>query len=110
MRALNLSLLALSSVALLMVATPRPAAAQPGVLPANTQNVGDVEEVGYRYRGRYGYRPGIGGTDIIVRITDPTMATTVIADPTTVMGMAIGPTGVQVSVCGSASRPTNRPY
>ena len=59
MRALNLSLLALSGVALLMVATPPPAGAQPGVLPmANTQNVGGVEEVGYRYRGRYGYRPG----------------------------------------------------
>ena len=59
MRALNLSLLALSSVALMMVASPQPVAAQPGVLPlANTQNAGGVEEVGYRYRGRYGYRPG----------------------------------------------------
>ena len=59
MRALNLSLIALSSLALLIVATPRPAAALPGVLPiANTQNVGEVKEVGYRYRGRYGYRPG----------------------------------------------------
>ena len=49
----------------------------------------------------------IGDTDIIVPITDPTMATTVIADPTTVMAMAIGPTGVQVSACGSASRLRN---
>ena len=32
----------------------------------------------------------IGDTDIIAPITDPTMATTVIADPTTVMAMAIG--------------------
>jgi hypothetical protein len=40
--------------------------------------------------------------------TDPTMATTVIADPTTVMAMAIGLTGVQVSACGSASRLTDQ--
>ena len=51
---------------------------------------------------------GIGGTDIIVPITDPTMATTVIADPITAMAMAIGPIGVQVSACGSASRLTDR--
>ena len=52
----------------------------------------------------------IGDTDIIAPITDPTMATTVIDDPTTVMAtaMAIGPTGVQVSACGSASRLTDR--
>ena len=53
---------------------------------------------------------GIGGTDIIVPITDPTMATTVIADHITVMAMAmaIGLIGVQVSACGSASRLTDR--
>jgi hypothetical protein len=49
----------------------------------------------------------IGDTDIIAPITDPTMATTVIADPTTVMAMAIGPTGVQVSACGLGSRLRN---
>ena len=59
MRALNWSLLALASVAVLIVAIPRPVVAQPGVLPtANNQNVGDFQEAGYRYRYRYGYRPG----------------------------------------------------
>ena len=59
MRAFVLSLLALSSVAVLMVATPKPASAEPRVLPlAQGQTAGKVEEVGYRYhRYRYGYRP-----------------------------------------------------
>jgi hypothetical protein len=59
MRAFVLSLLALSSVAVLMVATPKPASAEPRVLPlAQGQTAGKVEEVGYRYRRyRYGYRP-----------------------------------------------------
>jgi hypothetical protein len=58
MRALNLCFLVLASVAILMVATPGLAAAQPGMLPiSNAQNGGVVEEVGYRYRYRYGYRP-----------------------------------------------------
>ena len=59
MRAFVLSLLALSSVAVLMIATPKPASAEPRVLPlAQGQTAGKVEEVGYRYRRyRYGYRP-----------------------------------------------------
>ena len=59
MRAFVLSLLALSSVAVLMIATPKPASAEPRVLPlAQGQSAGKVEEVGYRYRRyRYGYRP-----------------------------------------------------
>ena len=59
MRAFVLSLLALSSVAVLMIATPKPASAEPRVLPlAQDQTAGKVEEVGYRYRRyRYGYRP-----------------------------------------------------
>ena len=59
MRAFSLTLLALSCVAVLMIAPPRPASAQPNVLPlANGQNVGAAEDVGYRYRRyRYGYRP-----------------------------------------------------
>ena len=59
MRAFVLSLLALSSVAVLMVATPKPTSVEPRVLPlAQGQTAGKVEEVGYRYRRyRYGYRP-----------------------------------------------------
>jgi len=53
MRAFILSL-ALSFVVVLMVDTPRPATAQPSVLPlAQGHSVGQVEEVYYR---RYGYR------------------------------------------------------
>jgi hypothetical protein len=57
MRACVLSLLALSSVAVLMVAAPKPASAESSVLPlAQGQTAGKVEEVGYRYRRyRYGY-------------------------------------------------------
>jgi hypothetical protein len=59
MRTLNWFLFTLASVAVLLVAAPRPATAQPSVLPmANSQNIGSVEEAGYRYRYRYGYRPG----------------------------------------------------
>jgi hypothetical protein len=59
MRVLVLSLLALSCVAALMVAAPKSASAEPGVLPmAQGQTAGKMEEVGYRYRRhRYGYRP-----------------------------------------------------
>jgi hypothetical protein len=59
MRAFVMSLLAFSGVAMLMVATPEPASAEPGVLPvAQGQTAGKVEEVGYRYRRyRYAYRP-----------------------------------------------------
>jgi hypothetical protein len=59
MRACVSSLLALSSVAVLMVAAPKPASAEPRVLPlAQGQTAGKLEEVGYRYRRyRYGYRP-----------------------------------------------------
>jgi hypothetical protein len=54
-----LSLLALSCVAGLMVAAPKPAVAEPKVLPlAQGQTAGTVEEVGYRYRRyRYADRP-----------------------------------------------------
>ena len=57
MRVLVLSLLALSCVAALMVAAPKSASAEPGVLPmAQGQTAGKMEEVGYRYRRyRYGY-------------------------------------------------------
>ena len=55
MRAFILSL-ALSFVVVLMVDTPRPATAQPSVLPvAQGHSAGQVEEVYYR-RYRYGYR------------------------------------------------------
>jgi hypothetical protein len=58
MRVFALSLLALSCVALLMIATPKPAFAGPSVLPLTQgQTARQVEEVGYRYRRyRYGYR------------------------------------------------------
>jgi hypothetical protein len=54
-----LSLLALSCVTPLMVAAPKPAVAEPKVLPsAQGQTAGKVEEVGYRYRRyRYADRP-----------------------------------------------------
>jgi len=59
MRVFVLSLSALISGAALMVAVPKPASAEPKVLPvAQGQTAGKVEEVGYRYRRyRYGYRP-----------------------------------------------------
>jgi hypothetical protein len=59
MRTFVLSFLALSCVATLMVAAPKPASAEPKVLPiAWGQTAGKVEEIGYRYRRyRYGYRP-----------------------------------------------------
>src|SRR5262249_21746383 len=43
----------------LMVAVPKPASAEPKVLPlAQGQTAAKAEEVGYRYRrDRYGYRP-----------------------------------------------------
>ena len=61
MRAFILSL-ALSFVVVLMVDTPRPATAQPSVLPlAQGHSAGQVEEVyyGYGYRRHY-YRPYYG--------------------------------------------------
>jgi hypothetical protein len=59
MRVFVLSLSALICGATLMVAVPKPASAEPKVLPvAQGQTAGKVEEVGYRYRRyRYGYRP-----------------------------------------------------
>ena len=54
MRAFILSL-ALSFVVVLMVDTPRPATAQPSVLPL-AQSHSAVEEVYYYRRYRYGYR------------------------------------------------------
>jgi hypothetical protein len=102
MRALNLGVLA--SMAVLMVATPGPAAAQPGVLPiANAQNVGVVEEVGYRHRYRYAIVRTIG----VMAITDPTTGPTITATgPITGVATVIGPTGARASVCGLASRLT----
>ena len=42
-----------------MVACPVAAAsAQPSALGVGGVTTGTYEEVGYRYRGRYGYRPG----------------------------------------------------
>ena len=56
MRAVSSSLVALAGVTVLMIAAPRPASAVPSALPiTHSVNVGDVTEVGYRYR-RYGYR------------------------------------------------------
>jgi hypothetical protein len=56
MRAVSSSLVALAGVAVLMIAAPRSASAVPSVLPiTHGVKVGDVTEVGYRYR-RYGYR------------------------------------------------------
>ena len=61
MRALNLTLLGLSGVAVAMIAGPMPASAQPSALAlAYGQKAGVVEDAGYRYRRyryRYGYRP-----------------------------------------------------
>jgi hypothetical protein len=59
MRTFILSLLAFPCLILLMVAMPRTGSAQPSLLPlAYDQNVGEMQEVGYRYRRyRYGYRP-----------------------------------------------------
>ena len=105
MRARGLSL-CLACIVALLVLSPPPASAQPSALGAGGVTTGTYEEVGYRYRGRYGIARVIGDTDIIAPITDPTMVTTV--DPTTVMALAIGPTGVQVSACGLASRLTER--
>jgi len=64
MRAFILSL-ALSFVVVLMVDTPRPATAQPSVLPlAPGHSAGQVEEVYYGYRRyryhRHHYRPYYG--------------------------------------------------
>ena len=57
MRALRLSLVALAGVAAVIIATTRPAIAQPGSLRiAKGQAAGEVEEAGYRYR-RWRYRP-----------------------------------------------------
>ena len=54
-----LSLLALSCVTPLMVAAPKPAVAEPRVLPlALDQTAGKMEAVGYRHRRyRYADRP-----------------------------------------------------
>jgi hypothetical protein len=60
MRALNLTLLGLSGVAVAMIAAPTPASAQPSALALSYgQKAGVVGDVGYRYRRyRYGgYRP-----------------------------------------------------
>jgi hypothetical protein len=59
MRVFVLSLSALVCGAALMVAVPKPASAEPKVMPVEQgQTAGKVEEVGYRYRRyRYGYRP-----------------------------------------------------
>ena len=44
-------------MAVLTAASLGPASAQPRVIPmVHTQNAGDLEEVGYRERDRYGYR------------------------------------------------------
>ena len=59
MRALGLNLSILACIVALFVLSPRPAGAQPSALAAvGGVTTGTYEEVGYRYRGRYGYRPG----------------------------------------------------
>ena len=57
MRASGLSL-CLACIVALLVLSPRPASAQPSALGAGGVTTGTYEEVGYRYRGHYGYRPG----------------------------------------------------
>ena len=57
MRAPGLSL-CLACIVALLVLSPRPANAQPSALAVGGVTTGTYEEVGYRYRGRYGYRPG----------------------------------------------------
>jgi hypothetical protein len=51
MRVLSMSILALSSLIAVVIATPRSSFALPSVAPvANIQSANGVEEVGYRYR------------------------------------------------------------
>ena len=58
MSAFKLSLLTLAATAVLTAASLGPASAQVRVIPIfPTQSAGGAEEVGYRDRYRYGYRP-----------------------------------------------------
>ena len=58
MSAFKLSLLTLAATAVLTAASLGPASAQVRVVPIfHTQSAGGAEEVGYRDRYRYGYRP-----------------------------------------------------
>ena len=58
MSAFKLSLLTLAATAVSTAASLGPASAQPRViLMVYTQSAGGSEEVGYRERYRYGYRP-----------------------------------------------------
>ena len=49
--------LALAFFVALVVLSPRSASAQPIAAAIGVGPTGTFEEVGYRYRGRYGYRP-----------------------------------------------------
>jgi hypothetical protein len=110
MRAFVLSLLAVSCVATLMVAAPKPASAEPKVLPmAQDQTAGKVEQVGY-WRRRYVYRPYRHSTFIVLTTIDRTAITDHITDPTIATGMAtpitIAPTTtVRALASGLASEP-----
>jgi hypothetical protein len=73
MPAFVLSLLALACVAVLMVAAPKPASAEPSVLPlAQGQTAGKVEEVGYRYR-RYRYGSSLLSSTWLLQTVLPTL-------------------------------------
>ena len=49
--------LPLAFFVVLVVAAPRSAIAQPNAMAIGAGTTETFEEVGYRYRGRYGYRP-----------------------------------------------------
>ena len=49
--------LPLAFFVVLVVAAPGSAGAQPNATAIGAGTTGTFEEVGYRYRGRYGYRP-----------------------------------------------------
>jgi hypothetical protein len=107
-------LLALASVATLTVAAPKPASAEPKVLPVESQMAAKVEEVGI---GTVGIATSIGptiidGTAITDRITDPTPITVRITDltmATTDTRTTIGPTTtVRALAFGLPSEPKDR--
>ena len=75
MSAFKLSLLTLAATAVLTAKSLGPASAPARVIPmVHTQSAGGAEEVGYRPRYRYGYRPYYLRMDITDPVTDLTMA------------------------------------
>jgi hypothetical protein len=51
-------ILCLALFVALLILSPRPASAQPSAAGIGGVSTGIHEEIGYRYRGRYGYGPG----------------------------------------------------